>query len=83
MVGSSTNISGSTNAMKRIWIPGSAQPKVNNHSTESPQAKFRSRKTDIASVVSSMAKTDISFNAFADIKNELIESYRETMDSSL
>jgi flagellar hook-basal body complex protein FliE len=41
------------------------------------------KSEDIASVVSRMAKTDISFKAFAGIKNELIEAYRETMNSSL
>jgi len=41
------------------------------------------KSEDIASVVSRMAKTEISFKAFAGIKNELIEAYRETMNSSL
>ena len=112
MVDSNANINGFTNAMKSVWIPGSARSKVNHLSTESPQTKVMSRKTDIAnipkdvddiqelsempirdllsgkskdiaSLVSRMAKTDISFKTFAGIKNELIEAYRETMNSSL
>ena len=72
-----------SNAMKSVRIPSSAQPKVNHHSAELPQTKVMSQKTGIASVVSRMAKTDISFKAFAGIKNELIEACRETMNSSL
>jgi flagellar hook-basal body complex protein FliE len=41
------------------------------------------KSEDIVSVVSRMAKTDISFKAFVSIKNGLIEAYRETMNSSL
>ena len=41
------------------------------------------KNESIASMVSRMTKTDISFKAFAGVKNELIEVYRETMNSSL
>lgn len=41
------------------------------------------KSEDIASVVSRMAKTNMSFKAFVGIKNGLIEAYRETMNSSL
>ena len=41
------------------------------------------KSEDIASMVLSMTRTDISFKAFAGIKNELIEAYRQTMNSSL
>jgi len=52
-------------------------------SDASIQELLTGRNTDITSVVSSVAKADMSFKLLVGVRNKLIEAYKQTMNMPL
>jgi flagellar hook-basal body complex protein FliE len=72
-----------TNFAKTIETVGQCISKVDdlNHSADlSIKDLLAGENTDITSVVSAVAKADMSFKLLIGVRNKLIEAYKQTMN---
>ncbi len=56
---------------------------LQNASDASIQDLLTGKTTDITSVVSAVAKADVSFKVLVGVRNKLIEAYKQTMNMQL
>jgi len=72
--------------VQAVETAGKFVTKVNdlqNASDASIQDLLTGKTTDITSVVSAVAKADVSFKVLVGVRNKLIEAYKQTMNMQL
>lgn len=71
---------------EQVKEAGKAVAKVDDlqqHSDASIQDLLSGKNNDITSVVSDVAKADMSFKLLVGVRNKLIEAYKQTMNMQL
>ncbi|HUT30688.1 MAG TPA: flagellar hook-basal body complex protein FliE [Sedimentisphaerales bacterium] len=71
------------NAMKAVEKSISAVDELQQSSDASIKDLLAGRSEDITSVVSAVAKADMSFKLLVGVRNKLIEAYKQTMNMPL
>jgi flagellar hook-basal body complex protein FliE len=82
----STETSPATSFADQVKDVGKALAKVDDlqqASDASIQELLTGKNTDITSVVSAVAKADMSFKLLVGVRNKLIEAYKQTMNMPL
>jgi flagellar hook-basal body complex protein FliE len=72
--------------MRAVEVAGNYVSKVNDlqkASDASIQDLLTGKNNDITSVVSAVAKADVSFKVLVGVRNKLIEAYKQTMNMQL
>ncbi|MBN1973732.1 MAG: flagellar hook-basal body complex protein FliE [Sedimentisphaerales bacterium] len=82
-VGADTQKSQFSDAVKSIEDILSEVDSVQQSSDVSIKDLLSGKNTDITSVVSEVAKADLSFKLLVGVRNKLIEAYKQTMNMPL
>jgi flagellar hook-basal body complex protein FliE len=78
--GSEANKSGFANAVKAVESCISNVDELQQSSDTSIKDLLSGKNQDISSVVSAVAKADMSFKLLVGVRNKLIEAYKQTMN---
>ncbi len=82
-VGDGQQKSGFTDTIKAVEKYISKVDDLQQSSNASVKDLLSGKSEDIASVVSAVAKADMSFKLLVGVRNKLIEAYKQTMNMSV